>query len=113
MFQAWPDHGVPSDPGCVLNFLEDVNSKQQELEPTPGAIVVHCSAGIGRTGTFIVIDMIIDQVNFHIQFLTIAIVFELIYYTNGNFQGMTDIHEYIQNDMPTYYINQFFMAYIS
>ena len=65
MFQAWPDHGVPSDPGCVLNFLEDVNSKQQELEPTPGAIVVHCSAGIGRTGTFIVIDMIIDQVNFH------------------------------------------------
>jgi len=64
-FQAWPDHGVPSDPGCVLNFLEDVNSKQQELEPTPGAIVVHCSAGIGRTGTFIVIDMIIDQIKRH------------------------------------------------
>uniref|UniRef100_T1J4B3 Tyrosine-protein phosphatase non-receptor type n=1 Tax=Strigamia maritima TaxID=126957 RepID=T1J4B3_STRMM len=60
-FQAWPDHGVPSDPGCVLNFLYEVNSRQ---EPTSnsGPIVVHCSAGIGRTGTFIVIDMIINQI---------------------------------------------------
>ena len=61
-FKAWPDHGVPSDPGCVLNFLADVTIKQESLEPPPGPIVVHCSAGIGRTGTFIVIDMIIDQI---------------------------------------------------
>ena len=82
-FQAWPDHGVPGDPGCVLNFLHDVNLKQENLEPKSGPIVVHCSAGIGnlkkkvdftkffvklifffagRTGTFIVIDMIIDQI---------------------------------------------------
>ncbi len=65
-FQAWPDHGVPGDPGCVLNFLENVNSKQDSLdEPVPGPIAVHCSAGIGRTGTFIVIDMIIDQIKGH------------------------------------------------
>lgn len=64
--QAWPDHGVPSDPGCVLNFLHEVNKKQEALHQEsphnpPGAILVHCSAGIGRTGTFIVIDMILDQ----------------------------------------------------
>ncbi|TRY80125.1 hypothetical protein TCAL_09892 [Tigriopus californicus] len=61
-FQAWPDHGVPNDPGCVLSFLHDVNAKQNSLEKgSDGPIIVHCSAGIGRTGTFIVIDMIIDQ----------------------------------------------------
>ncbi|XP_037036600.1 tyrosine-protein phosphatase corkscrew isoform X2 [Bradysia coprophila] len=64
-FQVWPDHGVPSDPGCVLNFLHDVNARQDQIMVdgvTPGPICVHCSAGIGRTGTFIVIDMIIDQI---------------------------------------------------
>jgi len=60
-FQAWPDHGVPSDPGCVLNFLHDVNTRQNSV-PDAGPIIVHCSAGIGRTGTFIVIDMIIGQI---------------------------------------------------
>lgn len=63
-FTAWPDHGVPSDPGCVLNFLHEVNCKQESLEE-PGPIVVHCSAGIGRTGTFIVIDLLIDQIKKH------------------------------------------------
>jgi len=60
-FLGWPDHGTPEDPGSVLNFLHDVNLKQESLEDA-GPIVVHCSAGIGRTGTFIVIDMIIDQI---------------------------------------------------
>lgn len=65
-FQVWPDHGVPSDPGCVLNFLQDVNTRQSQIAQsgvTPGPICVHCSAGIGRTGTFIVIDMILDQID--------------------------------------------------
>ncbi|RWS28580.1 tyrosine-protein phosphatase non-receptor type 11-like protein [Leptotrombidium deliense] len=60
-FTAWPDHGVPSDPGCVLNFLEQVNKRQESID-SKGPVVVHCSAGIGRTGTFIVIDQIIDQI---------------------------------------------------
>ncbi|XP_054271842.1 tyrosine-protein phosphatase non-receptor type 11-like isoform X3 [Macrosteles quadrilineatus] len=60
-FQAWPDHGVPADPGCVLNFLHDVNARQESI-PGAGPVLVHCSAGIGRTGTFIVIDMILDQI---------------------------------------------------
>lgn len=61
-FTAWPDHGVPSDPGCVLNFLHEVNRKQGSLDEAGGPIVVHCSAGIGRTGTFIVIDLLIDTI---------------------------------------------------
>ncbi|KAI1283233.1 Tyrosine-protein phosphatase non-receptor type 11 [Halotydeus destructor] len=60
-FIAWPDHGVPTDPGCVLNFLHEVNHKQETIQPA-GPIIVHCSAGIGRTGTFIVVDQIIDLI---------------------------------------------------
>ncbi|XP_044758001.1 tyrosine-protein phosphatase non-receptor type 11-like [Coccinella septempunctata] len=65
-FQAWPDHGVPSDPGSVLNFLQEVNKQYENIKleqiegKPPGPVLVHCSAGIGRTGTFIVIDMILD-----------------------------------------------------
>lgn len=65
-FQVWPDHGVPSDPGCVLNFLHDVNARQDQIRMdgiVPGPVCVHCSAGIGRTGTFIVIDMILDTID--------------------------------------------------
>nr|DBA14906.1 TPA: hypothetical protein GDO54_004183 [Pyxicephalus adspersus] len=55
----WPDHGVPSDPGGVLSFLGEVNRMQESI-PGAGPIIVHCSAGIGRTGTIIVIDMLVD-----------------------------------------------------
>ncbi|XP_050411849.1 tyrosine-protein phosphatase non-receptor type 11 [Patella vulgata] len=63
-FQTWPDYGVPQDPGSVLKFLYTVNSKQESIE-NAGPLVVHCSAGIGRTGTFIVIDMILNQIKTH------------------------------------------------
>uniref|UniRef100_A0A8C6SWB4 Tyrosine-protein phosphatase non-receptor type n=1 Tax=Neogobius melanostomus TaxID=47308 RepID=A0A8C6SWB4_9GOBI len=61
-YLTWPDHGVPNEPGGVLWFLEEVNRTQSTL-PSAGPIVVHCSAGIGRTGTIIVIDILIDIIN--------------------------------------------------
>lgn len=30
-FQVWPDHGVPADPGCVLNFLHDISTRQEQM----------------------------------------------------------------------------------
>ncbi|XP_026568999.1 tyrosine-protein phosphatase non-receptor type 6 isoform X1 [Pseudonaja textilis] len=61
-FLSWPDHGVPSEPGGVLNFLDEIN-RMQDSVPGAGPIVVHCSAGIGRTGTIIVIDMTMDMIS--------------------------------------------------
>ncbi|VDD74641.1 unnamed protein product [Mesocestoides corti] len=58
-FLAWPDHGTPSEPSEFLNLLFNISTYQESLNTT-GPMIVHCSSGIGRTGTFIVIDMLID-----------------------------------------------------
>ncbi|XP_071945732.1 tyrosine-protein phosphatase non-receptor type 11-like [Antedon mediterranea] len=63
-FKSWPDHGVPQEPSRVLNFLHDYNNKQESI-PDAGPIVVHCSAGIGRTGTFIMIDIVLNLIKQH------------------------------------------------
>uniref|UniRef100_A0A671DWB5 protein-tyrosine-phosphatase n=1 Tax=Rhinolophus ferrumequinum TaxID=59479 RepID=A0A671DWB5_RHIFE len=61
-YLSWPDHGVPSEPGGVLSFLDQINQRQESL-PHAGPIIVHCSAGIGRTGTIIVIDMLMENIS--------------------------------------------------
>ncbi|KAG8434440.1 hypothetical protein GDO86_012709 [Hymenochirus boettgeri] len=61
-YLTWPDHGVPIEPSGVLRFLDEINEAQQRI-PQSGPIVVHCSAGIGRTGTIIVIDMLVEIIN--------------------------------------------------
>uniref|UniRef100_A0A8C6DDR8 Protein-tyrosine-phosphatase n=1 Tax=Moschus moschiferus TaxID=68415 RepID=A0A8C6DDR8_MOSMO len=58
---SWPDHGVPAEPTGVLSFLDEVNRAQSSM-PGAGPMVVHCSAGIGRTGTIIVIDILMDVI---------------------------------------------------
>ncbi|CAH3121816.1 unnamed protein product, partial [Porites lobata] len=60
-YTGWPDHGIPKDPSPVLHILHEVNSRQQSI-PMAGPIIVHCSAGTGRTGTFIVIDNLVNMI---------------------------------------------------
>ncbi|GAA6087360.1 receptor-type tyrosine-protein phosphatase C isoform X2, partial [Tachysurus ichikawai] len=57
-FTSWPDHGVPSDPGLLLKLRRRVNSFKNFFS---GPIVTHCSAGVGRTGTYICIDAMIES----------------------------------------------------
>ncbi|XP_069366891.1 receptor-type tyrosine-protein phosphatase F isoform X8 [Paralichthys olivaceus] len=57
-FMAWPDHGVPEYPTPILAFLRRVKSCNP---PDAGPMVVHCSAGVGRTGCFIVIDAMLER----------------------------------------------------
>ncbi|XP_078320061.1 uncharacterized protein LOC111119718 isoform X2 [Crassostrea virginica] len=56
-FTAWPDKGVPSNVNSILDFRRRVKTKSA----ITGPIVVHCSAGIGRTGTYIALDYLINQ----------------------------------------------------
>ncbi|XP_056913172.1 receptor-type tyrosine-protein phosphatase S-like isoform X8 [Takifugu flavidus] len=58
-FTAWPDHGVPEYPTPFLNFLRRVKACNP---PDAGPISVHCSAGVGRTGCFIVIDAMLERI---------------------------------------------------
>lgn len=70
-FTSWPDYGVPSSAMAMLNFLQRVREQQakmvKDMDDTWAGhgrgppIIVHCSAGIGRTGTFITLDICISR----------------------------------------------------
>ncbi|XP_029355496.1 receptor-type tyrosine-protein phosphatase C isoform X3 [Echeneis naucrates] len=56
-FMSWPDHGVPGEPQLLLKLRRRVNAFKNFFS---GPIVVHCSAGVGRTGTYIGIDAMME-----------------------------------------------------
>ncbi|XP_056000238.1 uncharacterized protein LOC125656056 isoform X2 [Ostrea edulis] len=57
-FTTWPDKSIPDDPTSLVYFR---NLVRNGLTISDGPIVVHCSAGIGRTGTFISIDYLLEE----------------------------------------------------
>lgn len=57
-YELWPDNGVPSNPRDVIQII---NTMDTHVGPNAAPIVVHCSAGIGRTGTFIAIREVVHQ----------------------------------------------------
>ncbi|XP_045069432.1 receptor-type tyrosine-protein phosphatase mu-like, partial [Coregonus clupeaformis] len=57
-FTGWPDHGVPYHATGLLGFVRRVKAKTLT---NAGPMVIHCSAGAGRTGCFIVIDIMLDM----------------------------------------------------
>lgn len=54
-YTTWPDFGVPQSPTAFLRFLNIVR-ESGALDVNVGPAVVHCSAGIGRSGTFCLVD---------------------------------------------------------
>ncbi|XP_037086628.1 tyrosine-protein phosphatase non-receptor type 5-like [Pollicipes pollicipes] len=57
-FTAWPDHRTPEDSEQLLQMAAEVEAARRDSEGNPtGPVVVHCSAGIGRTGCFIAISI--------------------------------------------------------
>lgn len=58
-FTSWPDNGVPTYATCLLSFWKRV---RREHPLDKGPLVIHCSAGTGRTGTMVAIDTMLDRI---------------------------------------------------
>ena len=59
-FTTWPDFGVPEPPQTLVRF---VRAFRERVTPEQRPVVVHCSAGVGRSGTFIALDRILQVIN--------------------------------------------------
>ncbi len=62
-YTTWPDFGVPQCPDTFLEFLGAVRSSGS-LDEDVGPPIVHCSAGIGRSGTFCLVDTCLVLVSY-------------------------------------------------
>ncbi|XP_063682515.1 tyrosine-protein phosphatase non-receptor type 21-like isoform X2 [Bolinopsis microptera] len=66
-FTSWPDHGVPKTPKDLLDYLSEVQSLTKEMKkPNMGEdcpILIHCSAGVGRSGVLLMMDILTRAVD--------------------------------------------------
>ncbi|KAM4572267.1 phosphatidylinositol phosphatase PTPRQ-like isoform 3-T3 [Odontesthes bonariensis] len=60
-YTSWPEHGVPESCSTIIKFVKAVRAHRHDNT----TIVVHCSAGVGRTGVFIALDHLIQHVRDH------------------------------------------------
>ncbi|KAL0964895.1 hypothetical protein UPYG_G00274040 [Umbra pygmaea] len=63
-YTSWPDHGVPTV-NAIESILQFVHIVRQQANRSKEPIVVHCSAGVGRTGTFIALDRLMQHIREH------------------------------------------------
>ena len=56
----WPDHGVPANAVSMINFIRRVRKTHPYSKED--LVLVHCSAGVGRTGTFITLDCMLERI---------------------------------------------------
>lgn len=74
-FTTWPDFGVPEPPSTLVKFVKAFREKVHPSSSHP--IIAHCSAGVGRSGTFIAIDRILQFIQTHDSVDIFSIVCEM------------------------------------
>merc|ERR1712107_719809 len=73
-FTTWPDFGVPEPPQTLVRF---VRAFRDRVSPEQRPIVAHCSAGVGRSGTFIALDRILQGIRKYDVVDIFGIVYEM------------------------------------
>ncbi|XP_013387209.1 receptor-type tyrosine-protein phosphatase eta isoform X2 [Lingula anatina] len=74
-FTVWPDFGCPDTTRSLLEFVKVVRT---HIKPDiQGPICVHCSAGVGRTGTFIAVDRLLQHIREHNEVDIFGLVLEM------------------------------------
>lgn len=74
-FTTWPDFGVPEPPSTLVRFVRAFRDKVHPSSSHP--IIAHCSAGVGRSGTFIALDRILQYIRTHDSVDIFSIVCEM------------------------------------
>lgn len=59
-FTVWPDFGVPKEASAMIKFVRKI---RRGFDSEEGPMLIHCSAGVGRTGTFIAVDVLSQKMD--------------------------------------------------
>ncbi|XP_067950911.1 receptor-type tyrosine-protein phosphatase H-like isoform X1 [Watersipora subatra] len=76
-FTHWPDFGCPETCDSLLKFITDIRMHFTKETGRCGPIVVHCSAGVGRTGTYIAVDRLLQHIQDHDEIDIFNLVLEM------------------------------------
>ncbi|XP_047678491.1 tyrosine-protein phosphatase non-receptor type 5 [Tachysurus fulvidraco] len=60
-YTSWPDQKTPDKAPPLLQLVQEVEEARKRASPSSGPVIVHCSAGIGRTGCFIATAILCEQ----------------------------------------------------
>ena len=72
----WPDNGVPNPLDPLVRFVRQVRREMNRF-PTAGPTIIHCSAGVGRTGTFVGVDKLIQDYEKEAQVDIFGLVYQM------------------------------------
>ncbi|XP_011175573.2 tyrosine-protein phosphatase 10D isoform X2 [Solenopsis invicta] len=104
-FKDWPDHDVPEDFDAMINFCQIM---RRNITANKGFIVVHCSAGIGRTGTLIAIDILLQQIRDNRKLDVFGTVYRLRHHRINMVQRESQ-YAYIYNCIKQVLKNPYFL----
>lgn len=102
-YTAWPDHNLPENPNALIQLIKQVESYRNydDLNVNKSPILVHCSAGVGRTGCFLALAIGIKQLDVENLVDIVQIVCQLRVERGGMIQTLEQ-YEFIYQVLAYY-----------